>query len=625
MSKSTRRLWIIGSIILATGVVGLIVVLDGEERPNGYRPRMRQVGAVANWWDPVPADLKAVAVETDARSNIARADYIGSGACSACHVKQFQAWSEHPHRWMNARAEALTVKGDFTGDASVSYMGGTASFFLDDSAFRMKLERGDVARTYAITQTIGSRFYQYYVGHLLEGPESAGHSSYSVDHVLPFGYWLDRKEWVPTVHVHWAKLDGQNVDEEDLPFDKRHDPFALPHDLFSFTPYTLCNQCHTTMPLGDLLVRNPDVLGRHAPLELHLAASSYLVETHPELELSASEVSDNQIQDVMKKAMAWDARDHAVNLGISCEACHLGARDHAEGNLKRPRFFPQSPHLYALTADGATQHETGRSHDNLNWACGRCHTGGRRLLAGGMATWNSTEYTDAMRGSCYTKLKCIDCHSPHEAIGKKWQLNPIEDDALCLKCHQELDPTEARQAHTHHAPDSAGSHCMDCHMPRLNEGLQDVVRTHMIFSPTENKMLEANQPNACNLCHVEKPIGWTLKQLSKWYGKQYSEAAIEANYPQQSEPTALGWLASKDYSVRLLAVDALSRSANRPSWAVSKMIDALDDPYLVNRQFARIGLEGRLNIRLSDYGYRYYMTRLERAEPIEKIRQKLTQ
>ena len=24
---------------------------------------------------------------------------------------------------------------------------------------------------------------------------------------------------------------------------------------------------------------------------------------------------------------------------------------------------------------------------------------------------------------------------------------------------------------------------MNCHMPRINEGLQDVVRTHMIYSP----------------------------------------------------------------------------------------------------------------------------------------------
>ena len=43
---------------------------------------------------------------------------------------------------------------------------------------------------------------------------------------------------------------------------------------------------------------------------------------------------------------------------------------------------------------------------------------------------------------------------------------------------------------------------MNCHMPRINEGLQEVVRTHTIFSPTNSAMIESNQMNACNQCHV---------------------------------------------------------------------------------------------------------------------------
>ena len=35
----------------------------------------------------------------------------------------------------------------------------------------------------------------------VEGPEPKSHHFYSKDHVLPFGYWLQQKEWVPVIHI----------------------------------------------------------------------------------------------------------------------------------------------------------------------------------------------------------------------------------------------------------------------------------------------------------------------------------------------------------------------------------------------------------------------------------------
>ena len=92
----------------------------------------------------------------------------------------------------------------------------------------------------------------------------------------------------------------------------------------------------------------------------------------------------------------WEASKFAVTLGISCEACHLGGRAHVESRGRvPPKFFPSSPHLLVET-DGRPL-EFGRTHDNVNWACGRCHTGGRPQYAAGMSTWNSVEFADAMR------------------------------------------------------------------------------------------------------------------------------------------------------------------------------------------------------------------------------------
>jgi predicted CXXCH cytochrome family protein len=491
------------------------------------------------WWDAAPPGVRNKTVSSGAGSNVNPADYTGPEACKECHAANYRSWSGHPHRWMNARADAATVKGDFSGNASVTYKGGTATFDRQDDAYFMHLERDGEKRRYKITQTIGSRFYQYYVGNLVEGPEPATHHFYSKDHVLPFGYWLDQKEWVPVVHIGPEQKDAE-----------RSDPFKPPDSGRHYAEYAAsCNYCHTTFPLGDLLGRRTKQIGEFAPLAMHWQERDYLEEAHPDKVPMMEDVlrgggrgevsADVRGEGVRNPMLDWDAREYAATLGVSCEACHLGAREHVESRGKvRPRFFPASPHL--LVEKTGRPIETGRTHDNLNWACGRCHVGGRPAFAAGMSTWNSVEFSDAMRGSCYSKLRCIDCHNPHKPIGEKWTPTPDKDDGVCLKCHEKFEPAEPRQAHTHHQAGTEGARCLNCHMPRINEGLQDVVRTHMIYSPTRADMIEANHPNACNLCHTDKPIDWTLDRLKEWYGTTVDAKKITANYPERGKPVALG-------------------------------------------------------------------------------------
>jgi predicted CXXCH cytochrome family protein len=575
------------------------------------------------WWDTLPASLEDRAVRPGGQSNVRPVDYSGPDSCKECHPKNHDSWSKHPHRWMNALAGPTTVQGDFA-DASISYRGGRATFSRRGDKYVMHLERGAVRRTYDITQTIGSRFYQYYVGKQVEGPEAPGHHFYTRDHVLPFGYWLDQKEWVPVVHI------GPEVRDEDRP-----DPYDPPDDGPYYADYAVgCNQCHTTFALADLFGRGTPRIGEYAPLPLHWSMRPYLAEAHPDTlravesgELSASSGAPHPAlstpdgrangQTVDNPLAGWEAPRYAVTLGVSCEACHLGTREHVDSKgAVPPKFFPSSPHL-AVEAEGKPL-DFGPTHDNVNWACGRCHVGVRPQFAAGMSTWNSVEYSDAMRGSCYSKLRCVDCHNPHRAIGPKWSLTADQDDALCLKCHEQLRPAGARLQHTHHPAGSAGARCMNCHMPRINEGVQDVVRTHMIYSPTRAAMIEANQPNACNLCHTDRPIDWTLGFLRQWYGVGYDEAKIKANCPDRAAPAAQGWLKSSNASVRLVAAEALTRA--RDSQALPQLLDALDDPYLINRQFAAKGLQEMLHRRLADSGYRFYMTSEERRQPLAELR-----
>lgn len=580
------------------------VVSHREKNPRGFR---LDYSRISLWWDKIPDAVELTCLATGDSSNIAKSSYVGPESCEKCHQENFDSWSEHPHRWMNALSEGSTVKGDFSGKAKIQYLGGEGTFYQEGDDYRMRLERRGVVRVYDINQTIGSRFFQYYVGKQIEGPEESSHRYYHDDHVLPFGYWLDRQEWVPVVHVS----DRITCDSYT------NDPYVAANSV----SYTICNSCHTTFAMGDRLIRDMDILGRGSPFTLHVGMAIYLQGERPELveaDKRPSEFGDAKLDHVMGEMSSFKAPEEAVTLGISCEACHFGLKDHVEGTEKKPTFHPHDPNLFVHR--GQKDKFFGKSDENVNWSCSRCHVGPRPQLAAGMATWNSTEASDAFRGSCYSEMTCIDCHDPHKAIGSKWTKTPEQDDASCLKCHSDLASDAAIQAHTHHAPKSAGSHCMDCHMPRINEGLQDVVRTHMIHSPTNKEMVTSNQPNACNLCHTEKSINWTLQYLNAWYGAKYDERVLTQTYPDRSRSAALGWLKSENEAVRLIAADALTRKKNYE--LLPEVINALDDHFLLNRQFASIGIEQMLNIDLSDFGYRFYMTPEERKVPIDLLRRK---
>jgi predicted CXXCH cytochrome family protein len=561
------------------------------------------------WWDEIPSGLGVSSQPDGVSTNIHPADYVGPDACRACHPKNHADWSDHPHRFMNALATPEMVRGDF-GGTELKYKGGTATFSTGGGQYRMTLARDGRERVYQVSQTIGSRFFQYYIGKQIAGPEPPDHHFYHRDHVLPFGYWIDQQEWVPTVHIGPEQPDADRPDPFDPPESGRH-----------YANYAAsCNYCHTTFPLGDLLARRPHQMGRHARVRLDWSVRGYLIEARPQ-ELPAMEqlVKGPAATPLASPMAEWDAPHYAATLGISCEACHLGGRAHVESKGRTlPRFFPASPHLLV---ESSSLPSGGPTHDNLNWACGRCHTGSRPAFAAGMSTWNSVEYSDAMFGSCYSQLRCVDCHNPHQAIGKKWSRPPEADDAVCVKCHAKFAEPSPRLAHTHHPAGSEGDRCLNCHMPRINEGLQDVIRTHMIYSPTRAEMLEANHPNACNLCHTNEPIDWTLDKLKDWWGKSFDYQKIAASYPNRETPVAMSWLASENESVRLVGVDAMARSCDKA--AIPRLLDALDDPFLLNRQFAMKRLQDAFGIRASDFEYRYYLSAIERRDPLTAMRDKV--
>ncbi|MDG1893747.1 MAG: hypothetical protein P8J37_02455, partial [Fuerstiella sp.] len=161
MVNRSGKYWIAGIVVVGI-VVAVVTVrrqpLDSRSAAHSRltgEPRALNLGIVYNWWDAIPEGVRSVSVASGEHTNIHPNDYIGPEACGKCHKKNYELWSGHSHRLMNAIATPETVRGDFSGNASLSYLGGVATFFSEDDGWRMQLDRDGVRRTYEIHQTIG--------------------------------------------------------------------------------------------------------------------------------------------------------------------------------------------------------------------------------------------------------------------------------------------------------------------------------------------------------------------------------------------------------------------------------------------------------------------------------------
>ena len=249
---------------------------ESLQKKRAANPRRERVGRLTLWFDEYPDDGYEAWQATGPHSNLRKQDYADPQTCRKCHKKNYDAWHEHPHRKMNLLASADTVVGDFSGDASIRYRGGTATFATGEDGVQMTLSRGETPRVYGVDETIGSRFFQYYVGSLVKGPEPEAHPMYQARFVLPFGYWLDEKQWVPVVHV-----------SEEVADDLRGDPFEVAadaqdgKDFYSYNRH--CANCHSTFALGDLMLRAFPRMGRYSPHSIHFSMSGFIADAHPEI------------------------------------------------------------------------------------------------------------------------------------------------------------------------------------------------------------------------------------------------------------------------------------------------------------------------------------------------------
>jgi hypothetical protein len=499
-------------------------------------------------------------------SNITPGDYVGPEACSDCHEDNYRSWLGHPHRRMNQLATEATVIGDFDG-RSVEADGVTARFArAPGGEYTVSLERpGSPRRAYRVTRTIGSRFKQFYAGVVTEGAPVGKHRP-DDEVVLPFGFWKAQRRWMPVTYFDSYGGSGR----EDDPVLR-----------------SACAFCHNTVPyLYRLGVDAPQLTG-FLPTDVIADPVGLRQELAKTVDLHDLRGFPPGIQSRL------DLESQLVTVGISCESCHFGARAHAI-DAATYRFGPSSPHVALRPADPKQSAE--RKKENpwvVNGICRQCHSSDGPFYPDGSSTENSREALELDHGACASRIACTDCHDPHQA-GPADEAGPDRPDqvAACTRCHDAYRDKRVASTHARHAPAQAS--CLDCHMPRITHGVTRTVRSHRISIPGDPRMLAVAAPNACNGCHADKSVAWTMAELLRGWGRKIEPQPTWAQAWGGSldTPAMDAWAKSADPHTVLALIEVLGRRHDDDS--LVRLAALLDDPAETTRTFAAMAIGRRI-------------------------------
>jgi predicted CXXCH cytochrome family protein len=293
-----------------------------------------------------------------------------------------------------------------------------------------------------------------------------------------------------------------------------------------------------------------------------------------------------------------------LEIGIGCESCHGGSREHVRHNATRPSYLPRASFLKVTLPLGAGDDARAAS---INRVCARCHQvlftrypftwegGLRRAAVPGGSNINSGEARDLLLGGCAGRMACSDCHDPHAHNRPHQDDLEARADGVCLRCHEKYAGAVAQRAHTHHDPAGAGGRCLACHMPRKNMTLDNRLgRYHRVGSPTETAKVEGDRPVECALCHGDRPVEWALATMETWWGKRYDRDRLRGLYGPDLEHgdvllSTLGRGKPHEQAVALALLGARADKRTAPAVAAQ-----LTHPIPILRYYAVAALEAML-------------------------------
>jgi len=130
------------------------------------------------------------------------------------------------------------------------------------------------------------------------------------------------------------------------------------------------------------------------------------------------------------------------------------------------------------------------------------------------------------------------------------------------------------------------------------------MRSHRIDSPSASTAYETGRPDACSLCHLDKPLSWSEAALTEWYGQPPIETV---RYTTKPPSAAVEWLLRGDAAQRALIAWhmgwAPAQEASDTDWMVPYLSLTLQDPYSAVRYIAGASLKTLPDYADIDYNH----------------------
>ena len=544
-------------------------------------------------------------------SNILRGDYAGSAACAPCHAAIYARWKDSPMRRMTRLTSETTPKAPFDG-TTFHFKGDSVT--MEEHAGRRYMRvvtRKAGESLYRVTKVIGGRYREDFAGYEVastdDGAPPLGNPL--KEPVLPASYLIFAGKW---------RYKGYSVMVKERPYiEKGGAPWRQ-----------TCIFCHNTTPylstVYDDLQVSPQgayqgsVSDRILPEDrqwklrpgdaagLGKALSDEIAHLQKKPAKAEGGAVEALLGEAVKVTSARFDESHLVEVGIGCEACHNGSREHVVDPRRMPSLLAQGPLVRLTTPKGAAPTPA----EAVNHTCARCHTvlfsrypytweGGLRNGSAGGSTINSGEARDLLLGGCAGQLACTACHDPHgeDSREKLDRMGTVAGNPICLSCHAKYTGKEALSAHTHHAPEGQGSACLSCHMPRKNTGLSyRLTRYHRIGSPTDRERVEKDRPLECALCHADKPAGELVAKMESWWGKSYDRATLTAVHGDLAQSSIVSALARGKPHEQMTAAAVLGERGSRSQAGL--LVPLLSSEYPLARYHARAALEALVHAPL---------------------------
>jgi predicted CXXCH cytochrome family protein len=501
---------------------------------------------------------------------------LGSGACRSCHPSEHASWHRSFHRTMTQVATPAAALGPWEG-VTLEIDGRSVELSRRDDELWARLPDPELVA--AATRA--------------KAPAPSAQAPLVSRRVLlTTGSHHQQVYWVRAGSGNDLRLVPITYLVAEQRYVARRDAFLQPPDAEEHAVRwnSNCIQCHATRPEPRLLKYVESFASSAAELGIaceacHGPGAAHVQKHQEPLARFAAHRSRAPDRSIVNPARLPPERASEV-----CGQCHayfvprdperwwsVGFADFRPGDpLERTRTLLRH-------AEAAPAPPVDASAESLFWNDGTIRVGGRE--------WNGLrESACFLRGSGKRQISCLSCHSMHDSEPDDQLRHGDSVNAPCIRCHEQQ---QARLSeHTHHAPASAGSSCVACHMPFTSYALFKAIRSHRIDNPSALGTATTGRPNACNLCHLDRSLGWTAETLAAW-ARQPARArdlAPEAQKAlEQNEPRAMVELIAGDAATRAIAAAAFGRADARrgqPGADALLLATLLDDPYAAVRKVA---------------------------------------